>query len=199
MSENRKAILSFDDGPGPVAALNSILSTLASEKIKAEFYLLGEEVEMYPAAAMRIAAGGHRVQNHSWDHPNLAKAPEGDVLEQVEKTQQVIHRVTGIKPTKLRPPYGTGGWPGKFDPEINSVAKRLGLQIRNWEIDTKDWRYPFGLGLDKRKFVAKQLSTKRTFSLLNILMHVRHETAQDLPEFIDFLREQQLTFALPTY
>lgn len=197
MSENRKAILSFDDGPGPVKALDSILSTLAAEKIKAEFYLVGKEVELYPGAAMRIARSGHRVQNHSWSHPNLAKLPEEGVLKQVEKTQIIIERVTGIKPTKLRPPYGAGGWPGQLDPEVNRVATQLGLRVRNWDIDTEDWRPP--KGIDKRKIsvIKSQLAATKQTDPLNVLMHVRHETAEDLPGFISFLKDEGFTFAEP--
>lgn len=41
MSENRSVVFSFDDGPGPVGALNRILTTLQAAAVKAEFYVLG--------------------------------------------------------------------------------------------------------------------------------------------------------------
>ena len=54
MPEKRKILFSFDDGSAPVSALNSILSTLRSHGITAEFYVLGNEVEKNPAAAKAI-------------------------------------------------------------------------------------------------------------------------------------------------
>ena len=58
-------ILSFDDGPGPVDALASILRTLEKDLITAEFYVLGNEVERYPKAAQMIVEKGHKIQSHS--------------------------------------------------------------------------------------------------------------------------------------
>ncbi len=45
MTEKRKIIFSFDDGPNPTGALNTILNTLQKNLITAEFYVLGNEVE----------------------------------------------------------------------------------------------------------------------------------------------------------
>ena len=45
----------------PVSALESILRTLEEKGIKAEFYVLGNEVEQYPEAARMIVRQG---QNH---------------------------------------------------------------------------------------------------------------------------------------
>ncbi len=50
MPENRKVILSFNDGPAPIGALNTIFSMLKNESVKAEFYVLGLEIKTYPAA-----------------------------------------------------------------------------------------------------------------------------------------------------
>ena len=79
LGDEKSVILSFDDGPAPVSALESILQTLQENEIKAEFYVLGNEVEQYPEAARMIVRQGHDIQNHSWSHPDLAKAPEQDV------------------------------------------------------------------------------------------------------------------------
>lgn len=113
------------------------------------------------------------------------------------RTQAIIKEVTGVAPTKVRPPYGAGGWPKNFDPELAKVAKSLSLSIHNWDIDTEDWKAPRGVGTTKIAAVRDQLSRKKAKSILNVLMHVQDETARDLPDFIKFMKQSGFKFALP--
>ena len=71
LGDEKSVVLSFDDGPAPLTALESILQTLRQEEIKAEFYVLGDEVRQYPEAARMIVGQGHDIQNHSWSHSDL--------------------------------------------------------------------------------------------------------------------------------
>jgi peptidoglycan-N-acetylglucosamine deacetylase len=199
MAENRKLLLSFDDGPDPADALRQILAVLATNRIKAEFYVLGTEVERSGVAAAQIVAQGHKIQNHSWKHDNLATASEAAVQEDLEKTQKVILDKTGAKPNRVRPPGGNGGYPGKLDPELSAVAGRLGLQILNWDVDTEDWKNPRGVGPAKLDNIKRQLdgAANRGKGVLNVLMHVQKETAADLQSFVDFLKQLGFSFANP--
>ena len=200
-------ILSFDDGPEPVAALTSILRTLDHSHIKTEFYVLGERVQRSPDAARAIVKQGHKIYNHSWDHPkNLRKQSMAQVRAQLENTQKIIKEATGETPTKFRPPYGLGVLPGTQDPEITAVARALSLTIQGWDIDTNDWnnRPEFGgkrglLVPEKLKKIREQLGWgfNKTKPKLNMLMHVLDETAHDLPGFITKLREWGYSFTDP--
>src|SRR5688572_30827562 len=145
LGDGKAVVLSFDDGPGLVSALDSILQTLRENEIKAEFYVLGEEVRQYPEATRKIVEQGHDIQNHSWSHPNLATATEQEVRRELERTQDIIEEVTGVRPTKIRPPYGAGGFRRSLDQELIKVAQELSLAIVTWDIDTEDWKAPQGL------------------------------------------------------
>ena len=197
MLAGRSVLLSFDDGPAPEIALQQILATLAKERITAELYVVGTEVEKYPDATRSIVKAGHRLQNHSWSHPDLARAPSSEVLSELSKTQAIIQSTTNIRATKVRPPFGAGGWPGKHDPELASVARQLGLTIQNWDVDTEDWRKPLGIGATKRAAIRNQFSRQPAKKLFQILMHVQSATARDLPDFITALREWGFAFAKP--
>lgn len=199
MANPRRAILSFDDGPQPSSALDSILTTLKDKAIKAEFYCQGNEVSQAPNDAKKIVTQGHIIQNHSWSHPNLAKLSEADVRSQLQKTQDIIKSATNKTPTKVRPPYGAGGFPNNIDPELAKVASDLNLTIIVWDIDTEDWKSPQGLGATKIAEVKKQLARQKSKTLFNVLMHVLPGTARDLPGFIDFLAGEGFQFATPTY
>lgn len=189
MTEKRKIIFSFDDGPAPVEALNVIFDILKENGIMAEFYLVGGEVEKYADAARSIVAQGHRIQNHTWSHIDLVQAGENDIMFELAKTQEIIEQVTGVKPTKIRPPYGAGGWPDRYDPKLLEVCQSLALTIHNWDIDTDDWRPPKGIGLIKMQWIEKRFIRKQDKDLLNVLMHVQNETARDLSDFITYLQK----------
>lgn len=196
-STNKSLLLSFDDGPLPQSALMQILGVLTAKAIRAEFYLLGEEVESSPTLAIAIVKAGHSIQNHSWNHPkSMDKLPIAMVREQIEKTQKIIEKMTGITPTKFRPPYGSGGWPRSIDPEIAQVAKEYSLAVRNWDIDTGDWKIPKGLATERQSVILDDIKRHPKDSL-NVLLHVQSATAQGLSSFIERLGAAGCSFLSP--
>lgn len=60
--------LTFDNGPDLVFT-PLILDKLRNYGVKATFFLLGENAEEHPEVARRIAAEGHVVGNHTYNHP----------------------------------------------------------------------------------------------------------------------------------
>ncbi len=190
----KSVILSFDDGPIPTGPLRSILDTLDRYGIKAEFYVLGREVDSAPAAVKDIADRGHKVQNHSYTHPNLATASKNFVRTELEKTQKSIRKAAGVTPTRIRPPYGAGGW-RPYDRELAAVAADLSLTIQNWDIDTEDWKRPKGIGPSKQEMINRQFQRKQGQTEFNVLMHVLNDTAEDLPDFIEQLKQWGFSFA----
>ena len=196
-STGKSVILTFDDGPAPTAALSNILTILRRNNIRAEFYLLGREVNKNQRAAKSIVNQGHVVQNHSWSHINLATASESRVYSELKRTQDIILSATGVVPTKVRPPYGAGGWKSHPDWELSKVTKNLSLKLENWDIDTEDWKRPAGLGANKLANIKKQLESHRNQENLNVLMHVKSSTVRDLPHFIYKLKQWGYSFADP--
>ncbi|WP_417915019.1 polysaccharide deacetylase family protein [Candidatus Electronema sp. JM] len=195
--QKKLLLLSFDDGPQPESALNSILSTLKAHGIKAEFYVLGSEVDSSPAATKRIVEQGHRLQNHSYSHPDLSKLPKATVLAELRRTQESIRKAAGVTATKIRPPFGAGGWPSNYDPELKAAADSIPLRIVNWDVDTEDWKAPEGIGQNKLTEIQRQLKAQRSKPVLNVLMHVKSGTARDLDQFIVQLKAWGYGFAEP--
>ena len=128
--------MTFDDGPS--AALTPKLpDLLAAHHIKATFFVIGENVAEHPEIVARAAREGHEIGNHSWSHPNLAKMSEEGVRSQLRRTDDAIKSATGVRPTLLRPPYGS----------ITAREKRwihdeFGYQIILWDVDPNDWKRP---------------------------------------------------------
>jgi peptidoglycan-N-acetylglucosamine deacetylase len=208
--QGKSVALTFDDGPEPEPALKAILQTLAEHKppIHAEFYVLGNAVKAKPHLLSLIQSGKHKIQNHTWDHKSLPGLKEDKILDEVKQTQDIIAKTANVRPTKVRPPYGAGGFPGHIDPKLQYVATSLNLKIQNWDIDTYDWAEKTGLqndpilrekGQPKRlEFIKRQFKNTKKSSPLIVLMHVRAETARDLPSFVAQLETWGFDFAEPS-
>ncbi|HEY2183598.1 MAG TPA: polysaccharide deacetylase family protein [Xanthobacteraceae bacterium] len=65
---DHEVVLTFDDGPLPPYTTR-VLDTLASECVKATFFLVGRMVRGYPSVVRRIYNDGHTIANHSQNHP----------------------------------------------------------------------------------------------------------------------------------
>ena len=66
--DDHEVVLTFDDGPIPPYS-NQVLDILASQCVKAVFFLVGEMAKAYPAVVRRIHDEGHTIGSHSQDHP----------------------------------------------------------------------------------------------------------------------------------
>jgi peptidoglycan/xylan/chitin deacetylase (PgdA/CDA1 family) len=65
---DREVVLTFDDGPLPPYTTR-ILDLLASECVKATFFMVGRMVRGYPSLVRRAYNEGHTIANHSQNHP----------------------------------------------------------------------------------------------------------------------------------
>src|SRR4029079_19642657 len=71
---SRDVALTFDDGPLPVGT-PAVFEILAARGAQATFFLVGEQVERYPALAAEIAAAGHALALHGYRHRLLLRIP----------------------------------------------------------------------------------------------------------------------------
>ncbi len=133
----------FDDGPDATVT-GRILDILDRHNARATFFVTGSRVPAYPAVTRRIVTDGHAIANHSWSHPVLTSLSDGAVRSQFQSTNDVVARMTGVRPTCYRPPYGA------VDARIHRLAVESGLPNAHWtaagnhyglwDIDTQDWR-----------------------------------------------------------
>ncbi|GAA5787547.1 polysaccharide deacetylase family protein [Chitiniphilus shinanonensis] len=144
---HRKLIaLTFDDGPS--WNTSKLLDVLAKHKVKATFFWLGREMELYPDVVRRADREGHLLGNHTWDHPDISGLDETTLWdEQIGATQQVFMDLLGYAPHLMRPPYGRVA-----DAQVPFLAKH-GLKVIQWSVDTQDWnraRQAFGSHMIER-------------------------------------------------
>ncbi len=132
--ERRSVALTFDDGPSEQTP--ALLELLESRGVRATFFQCGVSVKRLPDIARRVAAGGHEIGNHGYEHTRLFLRAPSFVAAQVRDAQRVIQDVTGTTPRLLRPPYG-GRWFG-----LRRVQRELGLTGVMWTRIGMDWKWP---------------------------------------------------------
>ena len=100
----RDVALTFDDGPSPYTG--QVLDVLRRERVRATFFLCGANARRYPELVRRIRAEGHQIGNHTYSHPYLYLMSEARIASEIDRTQDVLRKITGRRPTLFRPPYG---------------------------------------------------------------------------------------------
>jgi peptidoglycan/xylan/chitin deacetylase (PgdA/CDA1 family) len=119
--------LTFDDGPHPQHT-PAVLDRLAAHGLTATFFLVGNRITD-PALVRRITDAGHEIGNHTFTHAVPRWSDIAVSLRDVVRCQELI-------PTAklFRPPLG------KLTPGLWLGSRRCGLRLRNWTLDSGDWR-----------------------------------------------------------
>ncbi len=125
--------LTFDDGPHPEGTL-AILEALAARRATATFFLVGEQVERFPAVAREIVAAGHVVALHGHRHRSQLRVPPRALADDLRRASDVIASTTGRLAPLYRPPYGI------FSSAGLALAQRRGDDLWLWSRWGRDWR-----------------------------------------------------------
>jgi peptidoglycan/xylan/chitin deacetylase (PgdA/CDA1 family) len=188
----RVVALTFDAGAN-ADAVPSILATLRREGVPATFFLTGNFVRDFPAAARSIAAAGFRIGDHTISHPYLTRLGDAAVQQEILGGAQQIASVTGKNPAPLfRFPFGDA------DARTIAIANRAGYVPVRWTVDTLGWEGTAGK-ISASVVVSRVLAAARPGEI--VLMHVGsnpddHTTfdADALPQVISGLRARGYLF-----
>lgn len=173
--------LTFDAGPSENSA--RLLDILKEKKVPATFFLLGKRhIEKYPELVRRMAAEGHEVASHTWDHKILTRISDDQIRDELERPNKEIERLTGHRPTLMRPPQG------RTDADVHAICKELGLSEVLWSVTAKDYTT-----------TDSALITQRVLDQADrdgiILLHdIYAGTVPAVPGIIDALKERGYVF-----
>jgi len=84
-----------------------VLELFAERRLKATFFIVGRDaVRTENAAPLKmLAAAGHEVGNHSFDHePWLHRKTKEEIEAEIVRTEEAIAAVTGLRPRGFRGP-----------------------------------------------------------------------------------------------
>ena len=93
--------------------------------------MVGCQTVKDPDIVRRIAAEGHQVGNHSYDHAQLDSLTCEQALADLRKNDDLLRELLGEGDYWVRPPYGLCS---------DSEAAHLTVPLVNWSVDTEDWK-----------------------------------------------------------
>ena len=106
---------------------------------KATFFVVGCQAVKDPDIVQRIAAEGHQVGNHSYDHADLHSLTSAQAMADLEKNDALLRELLGEGEYWVRPPYGlmTEAEAAALSvPQIRSKTVSIDRSAQ----DTEDWR-----------------------------------------------------------
>jgi peptidoglycan-N-acetylglucosamine deacetylase len=124
--------LTFDDGPDP-ASTPAFLRLLADRGVRATFFMLGSLVARAPGLAAEVAAAGHEIGVHGWEHRYLPARGPAATRSDLTRATDLIADVTGSRPRLFRPPYGV------LSGLSLVTARNLGLTPVLWGAWGREW------------------------------------------------------------
>jgi len=175
--------MTFDDGPHPTLT-PQLLDILKARRIRATFYVIGQNAARYPDILKRIVDEGHEIGNHTWRHPNLATLGTASVLRELDRTAEAVFKATSRMPVTMRPPYGS-----LSSSQRAMIHRERELPTILWSIDPQDWRRP-GSAVVAERIVG------HSHPGAIVLSHDIHSgTVKAMPETLDGLKAQGYRFA----
>lgn len=132
-TEERKISISFDAAWGDEFT-DEILDILDKYNVKTTFFLVGFWVDRYPDMVKKISDRGHEIGNHSTTHPHMSKLSREQIISELNTTGEKIEKITGIRPTVFRPPFGD------YNDLLIDTAQEIGYYTIQWDVDSLDWR-----------------------------------------------------------
>lgn len=127
--------LTFDDGPDPHYTPR-LLDLLRQHQAKATFFVVGEHAASHPELIQRIHEEGHLIGIHNYIHKTNWLMRPRTVRDQIQRTGQIIHEVTGVKTCYYRPPWGIMNFFDFFSKKERKIVL--------WSSMFEDWRSRVG-------------------------------------------------------
>jgi len=135
---DKEVVLTFDDGPLPPYTAR-ILEILASECVKANYFVVGRMARGYPDLMRRIHADGHVIGTHSENHPlTFDRMKPADYRSEIEQGIASIEAVLGSADA-VAPFFRIPGL--KRADGVENYLHSRGLVTWSADLTGDDWRH----------------------------------------------------------
>ncbi|HET7804391.1 MAG TPA: polysaccharide deacetylase family protein [Pseudolabrys sp.] len=180
--QDHEVVITFDDGPIPPYT-NAVLDTLASECVKATYFLVGEMAHAYPSIVRRIYNAGHTIGTHSQNHPFAFQRLSVEKAErQVETGIESVDTALG-DPKAVSPFFRIPGL-GRTN-AIESYLASKSLVTWSADVVADDWKH-----IGAREIVRRAMRRLEEKGRGILLLHDIHPaTALAVPVLLRELKE----------
>lgn len=113
--------------------IDKILEVLKQNNTKITFFMVGDWIDKFPEAVKKIYDAGHEVASHSNTHPHVNNLSYEENIEEIEKSNDKIEKITGQRTKIYRAPYG------EYNNTVIKAAQDKGYYTIQWSLDTLDY------------------------------------------------------------
>ena len=168
--------LTFDDGPIPEVT-PQVLAILAQYKVKATFFMVGENIDKHPEVFEQVIKAGHSIGNHTYNHLKGWKYSFKEYMANVEKFPK--------QTTLFRPPYGKAWLWQRY------ALHKKGYRLIYWDILTRD----YDKNVTPEQMLANIKQNTRPGSIINFhdSLKSNERMLTVLPQAIEWLQAQGYT------
>ncbi len=152
--------------------IDSILKILQDNDVKITFFMVGDWIEKNSEAVKKIHEAGHEIASHSDTHPHVNNLSYEKNIEEIEKSNDKIEKMTGKRTKIYRAPYG------EYNDTVIKAAQDKGYHTIQWSLDTLDYTGLTGDEMWKRlegkikggDIILSHNGTKHTADSLDMLL-----------------------------
>lgn len=177
-SSERAVYLTFDDGPIPEVT-PWVLDVLDKYRIKATFFMVGDNVRKHPDEFKMVVERGHRVGNHTYNHLKGMAEHTDHYVANIDKADCYLS--TNL----FRPPHGLMSLR-----QYRALCERY--HIIMWDLVTRDYNPK----LNGRQILRKVQQYARPGSIITFHDSLRatHNLYYALPRAIEWLLAEGYEF-----
>lgn len=140
---DKKIAVTFDCAWG-ADDVDAVIAALAKHNCRATFFVLGTWAEKYPEAVKKLAAAGHEIAGHSYNHTYYTQLSPEEMKADMDKCDEAIKAVTGTAPRLFRVPAGD------YSSSVVSTVFGSGRYCIQWDADSLDYRDLSAAEMEKR-------------------------------------------------
>ena len=194
-NKKKTMYLTFDDGPS-YKVTNNILDILKENKVKATFFLIGNQIKDKEDVIKRIYNEGNSIGLHSYTH-NYKKiyCNEDKFIKEMINCRNEINKVVGISPNIIRFP---GGSYKRLNKDFLKRLHDKNFKVYDWNLDSSDGLKPKA-SLDE--LYANSIEGSEEKERLILLLHcadVHQNTCRVLPKIISYYKSKGYELKLIT-
>ena len=128
--ETEKVVaMSFDAAWGNEDT-GQLIDIMNKYNVKTTFFVVGGWVDKFPESVKQLSDAGHEIMNHSDTHPHMTQISTEKMKEEVQNCDEKIEKITGVKPTLFRAPYGD------YNNAVVGAMRDTGHFTIQWDVET---------------------------------------------------------------
>jgi len=166
--------ISFDAAWG-ADNTQKILDVLKEYNVTCTFFVVGNWADQYPEQAKAIVDSGNELMNHSNAHDHFNCLSAEQIIADVNTCNDKIEKLTGIRPTLIRCPYG------EYDDHVITAIRSIGMEPIQWDVDSLDWK---GISADE---ICQRVTKKVCPGSIVLFHNAGEHTPEALPSILDYL------------